>query len=94
MNQEIEQLTILVKNLIEKLDETKKVSRLEELTEEIKRNSELSYLFLDDQDVKYKISKNNSSTKLNHLQKCVMAISQYKILQENILIFILLNILK
>ena len=84
MNQEIEQLTILVKNLIEKLDETKKVSRLEELTEEIKRNSELSYLFLDDQDVKYKISKNNSSTKLNHLQKCVMATSQYKILEEYI----------
>ena len=70
MNQEIEQLTILLKNLIEKIQ---KPSRFDELTEEIKKIEELKHLFDDDYEKEY-----------SHLQKCVMMPSKFKILEEYI----------
>ena len=70
MNQEIEQLTNLLKNLIEKIQ---KPSRLDELTEEIKKIEELKHLFDDDHEKKY-----------SHLQKCVLMTSKFNFLEEYI----------
>ena len=81
MNQELEQITILLKNLIEKMQ---KPSRLDELTEEIKKIEELKHLFDDDQDKEYFCAARVKSKWLNHLQKCVIMTSQFKILEEYI----------
>lgn len=80
---EIQQLTFLLKNLIEKLNPVKS-SRLEELEEEIKKIDELKHLFVDDPETNYEILKCTGCCKLNHLQKCVILTSKFKILEEYI----------
>ena len=79
--QEIKQLTFLIEKLIEKI--TPKI-RFEELAGEIKKIPELNHLFDDDLDVYYKCESFFSSVKFNHLQKCIIMTSEFKILEEYI----------
>lgn len=80
--QEIKQLTSLLQNLIEKMS-NKKTSRLEELTDEIKKIPDLEHLFIDDSEKNYSFG-DFFTEKLNHLQKCVLKTSKYIILEEYI----------
>ena len=83
--QNIKELTLLLKTLIENIDKTsKKSSRLEELTEEINKTPELQHLFIDDEETSYYITKTMHSKKFNHLQKCVILTSKFKFLEEYI----------
>ena len=82
--QEIEQIATLIKTLIEKLEDNTKISRLDELKNEIKNTPNLHHLFNDDLDVCYQCSLLSSCSKFNHLQKCVIMTSNYKFLEEYI----------
>ena len=81
MSQEIDQLITLLQEINKKL---KPKSRLEELTEEIKKTSGLKHLLVDDPQKEYPCSENTYSTEFNHLQKCVILTSEFKFLEEYI----------
>ena len=85
MSQEIEQLITLLQEMNKKL---KPKSRLEELTEEIKKRPGLKHLFVDDPQNNYPCSKYEIYSKFNHLQKCVILTSNNKFLEEYIDIYL------
>ena len=77
MSQEIEQLITLLQEMNKKMNPK---SRLEELTEEIKKTQGLEHLF--------EYSKNIYCTEFNHLQKCVILTSKFNFLEEYIDLFL------
>ena len=81
MSQEIDQVITLLQEMNKKLNPK---SRLEELTEEIKKTQGLEHLFVDDPQKYYFCSAAIMSTKFSHLQKCVILTSKFKILEEYI----------
>lgn len=86
--QNITEITILLKSLIEKLGSK---SRLEKLTEEMKENPDLRHLFIDDQDTKYDCSKFTTSEGFNHSQKCVILTFKFEFLEEYIDLYLTKN---
>lgn len=88
MNSEIKEIICQIKNII---DTRTKSSRLEILTDFIKKIKDLEHLFDDDQDKEYDCSDATKSKGFSHLQKCIVQTIKFNFLEEYIDLYLTEN---
>lgn len=88
MNSEIKEIICQIKNIV---DTRTKLSRLEILTDIIKKIKNLKHLFDDDQDKEYDCSNITKSKGFSHLQKCIIQTNEFSFLEEYIDLYLTEN---